>query len=65
MKKKTKVSSAIKLEDEVLAIKRLLILQLLKTGAGQKEVAFALGMDKGNFSRMFPVRKILGAKKQK
>jgi hypothetical protein len=39
-------------------IKRLLILLLLKGGASQGEVARALQMDQGNFSRAFPSRKV-------
>jgi hypothetical protein len=39
-------------------IKRLLILLLIKAGASQREVAASLQTDAGNFSRMFPVRKI-------
>lgn len=42
---------------ELDGIKRLLILMLLKSGASQKEIASALQVDQGNFSRMFPARK--------
>lgn len=41
---------------ELDAIKRLLILMLLKAGASQGEIAKALQMDQGNFSRTFPSR---------
>ncbi|HWD21433.1 MAG TPA: hypothetical protein VHB20_19360 [Verrucomicrobiae bacterium] len=43
---------------ELDSIKRLLILLLLKAGASQGEVARALQMDQGNFSRAFPARGI-------
>ena len=43
---------------ELENIKRLLILMLLKAGASQGEVARALQMDQGNFSRLFPSRKV-------
>jgi len=43
---------------ELDAIKRLLILFLMKSGASQGEISTALGMDQGNFSRLFPARKI-------
>jgi hypothetical protein len=43
-------------------IKRLLILLLLKDGASQGDVARALQMDQGNFSRMFPARKLKSVK---
>lgn len=41
---------------ELDSIKRLLILFLIKAGASQKEIATAIQMDQGNFSRMFPAR---------
>lgn len=42
---------------ELENIKRSLILLLLKAEASQGEVARALQVDQGNFSRMFPARK--------
>ena len=39
--------------SEVTAIKRLMVLALLRTGASQKEVAAALGVDQSHVSRMF------------
>ena len=42
---------------ELDAIKRLLILRLLKTGTPQSEIALALDMDQGDLSRMIPARK--------
>lgn len=47
---------------ELEDIKRLLILLLLKAGTSQGEVARALQMDQGNFSRMFPARKLKSVK---
>jgi hypothetical protein len=44
--------------DELEDIKKLLILLLLKMGTPQKEIAVFLKVDQGNFSRMYPARKI-------
>lgn len=41
---------------ELEAIKRLLILQHLKAGTKASEVAKAIGMDAGDFSKMMPAR---------
>jgi hypothetical protein len=41
---------------ELDAIKRLLILMLIKAGTPQGELAKALNIDAGNFSRMYPTR---------
>lgn len=38
---------------ELIGIKRLLVFQLLKSGASQKQVAMALGVDQSQISRMF------------
>lgn len=40
------------------AVKRLLILMLIKMGASQGEIAMALGVDQSSVSRMFPARKV-------
>jgi transcriptional regulator len=57
MKKQTKA-----IQDPILkeldAIKRLLILMLIKAGASQGEIAMALHTDQANVSRMFPARKV-------
>ena len=45
-------------EKELEAIKRLLMLSLLKDGVGQNVIASALQMDQADVSRMMPVRKI-------
>jgi len=52
-----------KAADDVLlveldAVKRLLILFLVKAGAPQGEIAMALGVDQSSVSRMFPARKV-------
>jgi predicted transcriptional regulator len=39
---------------ELVSIKRLLILTLLKSGATQGEVALALGVSQSTVSKMFP-----------
>jgi transcriptional regulator len=43
---------------ELDAIKRLLILMLIKAGASQGEIAMALHTDQANVSRMFPARQV-------
>ena len=40
--------------SELVAIKRLMVLALIQSGTGQKDVAAALGVDKSQVSRMFP-----------
>jgi predicted XRE-type DNA-binding protein len=39
---------------ELIAIKRLLVFALLRSGANQKQIATALGVDQSHVSRMFP-----------
>jgi hypothetical protein len=43
---------------ELDAIKRLLMLLLLKAGASQRELANALGIDPGDFSRAYSAGKV-------
>jgi DNA-directed RNA polymerase specialized sigma subunit len=43
---------------ELDEIKRLLMLLLLKSGASQREIAKAIGMDQGNFSRAYPIGRV-------
>jgi transcriptional regulator len=57
MKKQTKAIQDPTLK-ELDAIKRLLILMLIKAGASQGEIAMALHTDQANVSRMFPARKV-------
>jgi predicted XRE-type DNA-binding protein len=40
--------------EELIAVKRLLVFALLRSGASQKQVATALGVDQSQVSRMFP-----------
>ncbi len=47
---------------ELQAIKKLLVLQLLNQGVSAEALADFIGMDQGDFSRMFPVRKLLKKK---
>jgi transcriptional regulator len=57
MKRKTKTIQDPTLR-ELDQIKRLLILMLMKAGASQREIAKALGIDRGNFSRMYPTGRV-------
>jgi hypothetical protein len=43
---------------ELQAIKKLLVLQLLREGVKAMTIADAIGMDRGNFSKIFPARKL-------
>jgi hypothetical protein len=43
---------------ELRLIRRLLVMHLLGLGAGSRAVAEWLAVDKGNFSRDFPVKKL-------
>jgi len=45
-------------EKELVDIKKLLTLLVLKAGASQDEIGAALGIDRSNVSRMFPGIKI-------
>jgi transcription initiation factor IIE alpha subunit len=45
-------------EKELDAIKRLLMLFLIKTGVTQDEMALALQMDQADISRILPTRNI-------
>ena len=51
--RKTSETASAELE-ELVAIKRLLVLGLLKLGATQNEVAAAMGVTQGTVSKMFP-----------
>lgn len=52
--------------EELTAIKKLLILQLLNADIQAMAIAKVLGMDKTAFSKMFPARELLPKKiKQK
>ena len=45
--------------NELMDIKKLLILLLLKSGVKAESIRKLLNMDQGNFSRMFPITKLL------
>jgi len=47
---------------ELRDIKKLLILQLLKMDVQPDSITTVLGMDRGDFSKAFPVRKLLKRK---
>jgi len=58
-KKKTRSTNPKTLiEKELNAIKRLLMLLLVKTGATQEELALALQINQEDVSRMMPTRRI-------
>lgn len=40
--------------SELISIRKLLVLGLLRSGLTQKQVAAALGLDRSQISRMFP-----------
>lgn len=58
MSKKTKKVVMDPIQSEIYAVKRLLILILLKMGTPQGEIAMALGVDQSVVSRMFSARKV-------
>jgi hypothetical protein len=57
MKKKSRPPQDPTLKELDL-IKRLLILLLIKAGASKGEIAKALKMDQGNFTRAYPIGKV-------
>jgi hypothetical protein len=48
---------------ELIAIKRLMVFQLLRSGASQQEVAAALGVGQSSISRMFSAASLKGSRK--
>ncbi len=44
--------------DELGAVKRLLVLQLITSGVQAKDIAVALGVDQSVLSRLVPTRKV-------
>jgi|GEM_PF-1229633 len=54
MAKKSKPTNEV--YGELIAIKKLLILQLLSQGVTQAQIAATLGIDQGNLSRLVPAR---------
>jgi hypothetical protein len=57
-KKKKIVDTKPPIEKELIAIKKLLLLYLIKTGVSQDELELALEKDQADISRMMPARKI-------
>lgn len=47
--------------DELVQIKRLLILALIRSGASSDEIALATGMGASTVRKMFPMGKIKGS----
>lgn len=47
---------------ELQAIKKLLVLQLLNADVSSASIADVLGIDRSDFSKMFPVKKLLKKK---
>jgi predicted XRE-type DNA-binding protein len=45
------------IHNELVDIKRILTLMLLRDGASQEEIASALGVNQSSISRMFPGRR--------
>jgi transcriptional regulator len=64
MSKRTNASESDPVVRELCDVKKLLILDLLSRGVKQAQIAKMLGVDKGNFSRMHPLRAILGKPKK-
>lgn len=51
---KSKTTTTDPVLAELSAIKRLMVLTLLRSGASQSDVGDALGIDRSQVSRMFP-----------
>jgi hypothetical protein len=45
--------------DQLEDIKKLLVLQLLHSGVSASSLATLLGLDPADFSRLYPVRRLL------
>jgi len=50
--------------EQLEDIKKLLVLQLLNSGVSAVALASLLEMDPGDFSRAYPVKKLLGKARQ-
>jgi DNA-binding NarL/FixJ family response regulator len=50
--------------DELKAIKKLLVLQLMMSGIQTTDIATALGVSKGTISKLVPLRKVKRQKKK-
>ena len=64
MSKRSKVHETDPAVRELSEIKKLLILDLLSREVKLSQIANILGVDPGNFSRMYPVRAIMGKSKK-
>jgi hypothetical protein len=60
MSKRLNAQEADPVVRELDEIKKLLILDLFSRGVKPNQIAKILGVDKGNFSRAYPMREILG-----
>ncbi len=58
VKRKAKQPKGDPVADELGAIKRLLVLQLITSGVQGKNIAAALGVDQSVVSRLVPTRKV-------
>jgi hypothetical protein len=61
--KPSKTKAADPVIQELFEIKKLLILDLMSRGVKPKQIAKMLDVDAGNFSRMYPMREIIGKPK--
>ena len=57
-KQKQRKSKGDPIIDELVAIKRLLVLQLITSGVQATSIASALGVDKSSVSHLVPTRKV-------
>jgi transcriptional regulator len=48
---------------ELVEIKKLVILDMMSRGIKQSQIAKMLGVDPGNFSRMYPMKGIISKSK--
>jgi predicted transcriptional regulator len=58
VKRKAKKTKVDPVADELAAIKRLLVLQLITSGVQAKYIAATLGVDQSVVSRLVPSRKV-------
>lgn len=64
MSRRSKANESDPAVRELSEIKRLLILDLLSREVKPNQIAKILGIDAGNFSRMYPMRAIMGKSKK-
>ena len=63
MSKRSKADESDPAIRELSDIKKLLILDLMTRGVKPMQIARILDIDKGQFSRMYPMREIIGKSK--